>query len=224
MKRAGLCREGGRYLGLEVGDHQHVEGIEAGEDHARNQGPGEEIADGHVGHLAGNDDQDQAGGDQLSQGSRGCNHTGGQAMVVSVFEHRRERNQPHHDHGGGHDSRGSGEQGSDNDHCQGETTSNRTHQKADRGQEALGQTRLLENGPHEDKKRYGDKDEVGNAVGEPAVEEKVEIGQGKDAQGDADRRENYGGAGEREGNGIPGQEQDQEDAEHDQRQPLEGHW
>ena len=80
---------------------------------------------------------------------------GGHPVVVAVADHGRQRDQAHHDHGGGRHAGGRGQHRADHDDGERQPAPHRAHQAADGGQKTFRLTRLLEDRPHVHEERDG---------------------------------------------------------------------
>ena len=79
---------------------------------------------------------------------------GGEAPVVAVAQHDRQRDQPHGDDRGRHHAGGRGEQRADEHHRVGEAAAHRPEQLADGVEQVLGHAAALENQSHEGEERH----------------------------------------------------------------------
>jgi hypothetical protein len=204
--------------GLEDRHEQDVAHVETGQDQTRDKGAGVHVAD-RTTQLVGHDDQHQRGRDDLGEGAGGCNDAGSEPAVVAVAEHDRQRDQAHRDHRGGHHAGGGGQQGADEDHRVGETAADRAKQLADRVEQVFGHAGALKNEAHEGEEGNGEQGVVAHDA-EDAVRQGLQEGRVEEAHADAEDGEHEAVGGQREGNGVAGEEKDDEGAEHDRRQVV----
>ncbi len=172
---------GAKFLGqcwCRVGeDRRHADDVgevEAGEDQPRNDRAGIHVAD-RTAELVGHDDQHQARRNDLRQRSGCRDDAGGEAPVVAVAQHDRQRDKPHGDDRGGDNAGGRGEQGADDDHGEREAAAHRAEQLADGVEQILRHARSFKHEPHEGEERHG-KQRVVAHHGIEAVGQRLEEG------------------------------------------------
>ena len=145
---------------------------------------------------------------------------GRQLVVVLVLDHHGQREHTHHDHRRRHHPGRRGEQRADEHHGDGDAAAERAEHHADRRQQPFGEPRFLEDRAHEHEERDREEREVGRAVGEPSVEQPVELLRLHVALGPTDQEEHGRRAGERERDRVPDHDQEHEQPQHDQREDL----
>jgi hypothetical protein len=103
--------------------------------------------------LVGEDDQHQRRWDDLSERARRRDHARGEAAVVAITQHDRQRDQSHRDHRRGDDASRCREHRADQDHRKGQAAPDRPEQLADRIEQVLGHSRAFEDQAHEREER-----------------------------------------------------------------------
>jgi len=183
-----------------------------------------------TGQLVGEDDEDDGGRDDLAECSGSGNGSGRQGMRVVVAQHHRERNQAHRHDRCPDNARGCGQQGTDKNHGNAESSGNRTKELGHRHQQVFRDAGALEHDAHEDEEGNGDEGvafdlpvnapQVGDSCAEPLsgtalrkVHVNVAFEQITRDGGKADGDHRRAGQGKRHGKAGPEGEGHQEDKE-----------
>ncbi len=198
---------------MDDGDADHVDHVRSGEDQPWDQTRAEQGPDRHA-HLIPEHDQHDAGRDDLPQRAGGGNDPDREFVLVAVPHHDRERDQPHRGHGRTDHAGRRGHQRSHADHADSQPTPEAAEQNTDRLQKVLGQVGLLQNRAHEDEKGDGQERLVRHdskrAVRKRSQENEIEV-----TDPTAQHGEDQGGAGKRESDRIPGEDEGERPQKHD---------
>ena len=204
--------------------HRHqkdIAGIEAGQHEAGKERALVHVAD-RAAELVGHDDQHQRGRNDLRQRARCGDHARGDAPVVAVAQHDRQRDQAHRDHRGRDHAGRRGQQRADEDHRIGEPAADRAEQLPDRVEQVLGHARSFENQAHEGEERNRQQNVVVHHAVDALGQRLQEVG-AEQAELDADQAEDQAVGGERERDRIAEQQKHHERREHDRRHVVDQH-
>src|SRR4029434_8288157 len=105
-----LVGDGGGLLRPESTEDRDVDDVETDQDQAGQDGADVEVADRHA-HDVAQQHQDDAGRDDLPQGTRSADCAGDQPLVVPAPHHRGQRYQAHGDDAGPDDPGGGSQDG-----------------------------------------------------------------------------------------------------------------
>ena len=168
-------------------------------------------------HLA-QDDQHRRRRDDLPERAGGADAARGEARLVAVPHHGRQRDQPHGDDGGTHHARGRPQQRADQGDGDGEAPAHAAEQAA-HGFDQLGRdVRTLEHQPHEDEERDRDQRVAGHGA-EDALRQRAQQKGIEGAQQRAEPAEENGAAGQHEDHGDAGKNEGAEPDHHPDVQP-----
>ena len=189
MRRRRIGRDRRHGGGPQNRDRDEKQEIEQHQRQPRHERAGEQVADRNrlrredaLGELRGLKrivelvaEQHQHGrGRQDLRERRGRRHrAGGEALVVAVAQHRRQRDQRDGDDGGADHALGGGEQHADQHDRDAEAAGQRAEQPAHRFEQILGDARALQHHAHEDEQRDREQHRVGHHA-EDALRQRVE--------------------------------------------------
>ncbi len=195
------------HVGAEIAEQQQVEGENPGQHQARHHGGGEQGAHGQAQDV-GQQDQDQAGRDDLAQGAGGADGAAGQALVVAAPNQGAERQQADGDDRGADDARRRPHQHADDDDGKAHAAAHPSHGMADDVDQVLGHAGFLQHHAHEDEQRQGQQGVIGDdAVNAPRQ-------QAEQAGPEAEIAEQQAGHGERDGDGNADHQKPEEATDH----------
>ena len=196
-------------------DEEDITGIEG-----RQHDAGDEGAFVHVAHrlaeLVSHDNQDKRGRDDLCQRARGRNDTRGDAAVIAVAQHDRQRDQAHRDDRGRDHARRCREQRTDENHGIGKATTDRPEELADGVEKVFRHARALEDQTHEREERDGEQHVVVHDAVDTFRQGLQEV-RHEEAELDADDGEEQAAGGKREGHRIAHQQKGHQRGEHHRR-------
>ena len=141
-------------FGFEHRNHKNIQRIQPHQQQAGFERCLIHIADRYI-QLTGQYDQHQRRRNDLRQRARGCNHTRGHAIVITITAHQRQRNQTHRNHTRCNHACGGRQQTADQNNRIGQTAAHRAEQLPDGVEQILGHARSLQYQPHKGKKRHG---------------------------------------------------------------------
>ena len=111
----------------------------------------------HIPHRAAQlvrqNDENQRRRDDLRQSARGRDHARGDPAVIAIAQHDRQRDQPHRDHGSGHNTRGRRQQRAHDNHRIGQTTAHGAEELANRVEQIFRHAGAFQHDPHEGEER-----------------------------------------------------------------------
>ncbi len=204
---------------------QDVEHIEAGQDQPRYDRAAIHVAD-RAAQLVSQHDQHQRGRDDLRQRARGGDDTRGDAAVIAVAQHDRQRDKPHRDDAGrDHAGRGR-QQRAHQHHGIGKPAPDRAEKLANGIQQVLGHAGSLQDDPHEGEEgdgqqgviRHDPPQSLRHGVKQRPIQRDRILRQR--CQPDAEGKEDQPVRGERKGDRISKQQENHEACEHDGRHVL----
>src|SRR5882672_5113537 len=147
---------------------------------------------------------------------RGGDHAGGEAPVVAVAQHDRQRYEAHGNHRGRNYPGGCGEQRTDEDHGEGEPAAQRTEHLADGVEQVLGHAASLQNQSHESEERNREQRVVGHH-GPDALRQRLKERRLKQPELDSSQAEEDADRSERERDRIADQQEEHQRREHQRR-------
>ncbi len=228
-----FLRQGGQLLRLEDRYRDEVEDVHADQHEARDQRADEQVADRHglrredahlqlcllegAGHHIAEQDQDDRGWNDLTEGAGGGEGAGSDRRVVAATQHGRQCQQAHSDHGGADDTGAGRKQRADHADRNRQAATHGAEQPRHRFQQVFGDARFLQHHPHEDEQRYRQHRLVVHDA-EDAVRQRVQITHVERAGDHADAGEQECHAAEGKGDRITGH---QSEADADEQQ--DGH-
>jgi hypothetical protein len=133
-------------------DQDHVAGIKARENEARNERAFVHVAD-RAAELVGHHDQHQRRRDDLRERARCRDDARSQSPVVAVAQHDRQRDQAHRNHRCRDDAGRRREQRADEDHRIGKAAADRAEYLTDGVEQVFGHAASFEHQSHEGKER-----------------------------------------------------------------------
>ena len=162
----------------------------------------------------GQQDEDQAGRDDLSERAGGADGAAGQPLVVAAPEHAGQRQQPERHHGGADDPGGRAHQHADQDNADAEPAAQRAGGVADHIHQVFCQPGAFQHHAHEDKERDREQGRIGDDA-EDAVRQQVE-----QQRAEAEIAEDQAGDRERHADRDAGHQQHEERHQHQDREDF----
>ena len=204
--------------GFDQRHDDHKQDVETDKQQARQQGAGVHVAD-RAAQLVGQHNQHQGGRDGLCQSARRCDGAGGDGSVIAVAQHDGQRDQPHGNHGGCHHPGGGSQQGTDQNHGNGQATAQRPKDLTHGFKQVLGHARALQNNPHEGEKRDGQQCVVLHDAENPQ-RQRLEQRRRKNSGFHADEAKTQAGRGQGKGHRESGQQAGEQAAKHERHKLL----
>ena len=206
-------RQARRRLREYDGDQEDIDGVKARQHEARDEGALVHVAD-RAAELVGHDDEHERGRNDLRQRAGGRDDAGGDAPVIAVAQHDRQRDQPHGNDRGRNHAGGGREQRADEDHRIGEAAAHGAEQLADGVEQILRHAGAFEHQAHEGEERDRQQRVVAHHAVDAVGQRLQEIGD-EQAELDADQAEDQADRAERERRRIAEQQEDHQAPEHD---------
>ena len=196
-------------------DDEHPSRVERCEAQSGDEGALIHVAD-RAAELVGHHDQHQARRDDLRQRARGRDHPGGDAPVIAVAQHDRQRDQAHRDHRCRHHAGGRGQQRAHEDDGIGEAAADRPEHLADGIEQILGHAAAFQDQAHEGEERDRQQRVVRHDA-EDALRQCLDQLRTQQTVMDGDGTKQQAVGGERERDRIADHEQDDQHREHERR-------
>ncbi len=156
----------------------------------------------------GQQDQDQAGRNDLAQRAGGADHAAGQPLVVAAAQQRRQSEQAERHHRGADDAGGGAHENADDDDADAEPATQVSGRMRDHVHQVFGELGFLQHHAHEDEQRHGDQRVVRHHA-EDAAGKQIE-----QQRAEADIAEHQTGRRQRQSNRDARQQQDEESDQH----------
>lgn len=173
------------------------------------------VADGFA-ELVGKNDQHERRRNDLRDGAGCGDDAGGEARIVTVFQHDRQRDDAHGDDGGGNRAGDRAKDCADDDDGIGEAARNGAEQLACAFKQIFGKPASLQDRAHEGEERNGEQQVVRDDA-EDAQRQGLKEGRRKMLGEDADDAENQTDGGKRESNRKSVEHEDDHAEEHQWR-------
>ena len=186
---------------------EDVDAVDAGQHQAGDHRRREQRADRLV-HDVGQQDQDQARRNDLTQRAGRADHAAGQTLVVAAPQHTGERQQTERHHRGADDARSRAHQHADQDDPDAEPPAQRPSQMTDHVHQILGQPRSFQHHPHEHEQGDRKQRRIGHDA-KQAVRQQVEK-----QRTEAEIAEHEAGDRQRQRDRDAGQQQDKKRNQH----------
>ncbi len=206
-------------------NEKDVPEIEARQHEPWQQRAGVHVAD-RAAELVGHDDEHERGRHDLCERSGSRDRAGCEARVIAVAQHDRQRDEAHGYDGGRDDAGRRREQGADENDRVRNAAAHGPEQLAYGFEQILGHAGAFENEPHERKERDREQRLVAHhpedALGQGLEQRPGEIDHAARIGSElyADDEEHQPDGGEREGDRIAGEQDQDERREHDRREVL----
>ena len=186
---------------------ENVDDVDAGQHQAGNHGGGKQRADRFVENI-GEQDQDQAGWNDLAQRAGSADNAAGQPLVVAAAQQRRQREQAERHDGGANDAGCGAHENADDDDADTEPATQVSGRVRDHVHQLFRELGFFQHHAHEDEQRHGDQRVVCHHA-EDAAWKQIE-----QQRAEADIAKHQTGRRQRQSNRDARQQQDEEPDQH----------